>query len=96
MTCFVARLKIKSGMEDEFLRLQRELSELSRRHEPDMATYDLIKSRDEPGLYVYYAHFKDEAAFQLHQTTPFHDRLIPGIMACVDGAMDLKFYDFVC
>ena len=27
--------------------------------------------------------------------TDFHDRLIPPIMECVDGEMDLQFYDFV-
>ena len=38
--------------------------------------------------------FKDEAAFQDHQTSPFHDRLVPPIMACVEGEMDLQLCDW--
>jgi quinol monooxygenase YgiN len=54
-----------------------------------------VRSRDQPDTYVVYARFKDEAAFHQHQATPFHDRLVPPILATVAGEMDLKFFDFV-
>ena len=95
MTAFIATLRIKPGQEAEFERLQQELSELTHASEPDTLVYDIIRSRDTPGLYVVYARFKDEAAFQLHQGTDFHERLVPPILATVAGEMDLKFYDFV-
>ena len=95
MTCFIATLKIKAGREAEFERLQTELSELTHAHEPDTCAYDVIRHRTDPEVYVVYARFKDEAAFQLHQSTPFHDRLVPPIIDCVDGAMDLQFFDWV-
>jgi hypothetical protein len=41
-----------------------------------------------------YGRFKDEAAFQTHQGSSFHDVLVPPIMACVDGEMDLQLYDW--
>jgi quinol monooxygenase YgiN len=41
-----------------------------------------------------YGRFKDEAAFQAHQASPFHDRLVPPILACVDGDMDLQMADW--
>jgi quinol monooxygenase YgiN len=93
-TTFIATLKVKAGMEAEFERLQKELSELTHAQEPDTPVYDVIKHRELPRTYVVYARFKDEAAFQYHQKTPFHDRLVPPILACVDGAMDLQFYDW--
>ena len=68
MTCFIATLKIKPGHEAEFERLQAELSQLTHESEPDTMVYDIIRSRDTPDTYVVYARFKDEAAFQLHQT----------------------------
>ena len=95
MTTFIATLRIKKGREAEFERLQQELSELTHAQEPDTHVYDVIRHRSDPSMYVVYARFKDEAAFQLHQATPFHDRLVPPIMDCVDGGMDLQFYDHV-
>jgi len=95
MTCFIATLKVKPGREADFERLQKELSDLTHQSEPGTAVYDVIRHRNEPGVYVVYARFKDEAAFQFHQTTPFHDRLVPPIMETLDGEMDLQFYDWV-
>ena len=95
MTCFTARLKVKPGREADFEKVQQELSKLTHEHEPDTYVYDVIRHRSEPGVYVVYARFKDEAAFQFHQTTPFHDRLVPPIMDTLAGDMDLQFFDWV-
>jgi quinol monooxygenase YgiN len=93
-TTFIATLGIKQGKEAEFERLQKELSDLTHANEPGTLVYDVIKSRDEPRKYVVYARFQDEAAFQAHQASTFHDRLVPPIMACVEGDMDLKMLDW--
>lgn len=95
MTAFIATLRIKPGQEAEFERLQQELSELTHASEPDTLVYDILRARDTPDTYVVYARFKDEAAFEHHQTTAFHERLVPPILATVAGEMDLKFYEFV-
>jgi quinol monooxygenase YgiN len=95
MTCFIATLRIKKGWEAEFERLQQELSALTHEQEPDTRVYDVVRDRTDRSVYIVYARFKDEAAFQLHQATPFHARLVPPILDCVDGEMDLKFYDWV-
>jgi len=94
MTCFIARLKVKPGREADFERLQQELSELTHQHEPDTLSYDVIRHRTESGVYVVYARFKDEAAFQQHQTTSFHERLVPPIVETLAGEMDLQFFDW--
>lgn len=95
MTCFIARLKVKPGREADFERLQQELSQLTHEKEPDTYSYDVIRHRTEPGVYVVYARFKDEAAFEAHQTTSFHDRLVPPIVDTLAGDMDLQFFDWI-
>jgi len=93
-TTFIATLVIKPGMEAEFERLQRELSELTHESEPGTRVYDVLKSRTKPRTYVVYGRFQDEAAFTLHMESPFHHRLVPPIMACVEGEMDLHMCDW--
>jgi quinol monooxygenase YgiN len=93
-TTFIATLVIKKGCEVEFEHLQKELSELTHANEPGTLVYDVIKDRNKPRTYVVYGRFKDEAAFQAHQASPFHDRLVPPIMACVEGDMDLQMLDW--
>jgi len=93
-TTFIATLKVKEGRESEFERLQKELSELTHDGEPGTLVYDVIKSRGKPRTYVVYGRFKDEAAFQVHQASPSHERLVPPIMDCVEGEMDLQLLDW--
>ena len=59
-----------------------------------MLVYDVIKHREKPGTYVVYGRFRDNAAFELHMKAEFHERLVPPIIDCVDGAMDLQLYDW--
>ncbi len=93
-TTFIATLNVKPGREAEFERLQKELSELTHKHEPDVLVYDVIRHREKPSTYVVYARFRDQAAFDFHMKSEFHDRLVPPILATVDGAMDLQFFDW--
>ena len=93
-TTFIATLVIKAGKEAEFERLQKELSQLTHAKEPGTVVYDVLKSRTKPRTYVVYGRFKDEASFQDHQTSGFHDSLVPPIMACVEGDMDLHLCDW--
>jgi quinol monooxygenase YgiN len=93
-TTFIATLVIKVGREAEFEGLQRELSELSHREEPDLVVYDVIKHRTKPRTYVVYGRWKSEAAFQAHMSAASHDRLVPPILDCVEGEMDLQMFDW--
>ena len=98
MTTFFAVLKVKPGKVQDFERLQQELSKLTHDTEPDTIVYDVVRHREKPGVYAVYARFKDAAAFEYHQKTPFHERLVPPIFECLDGGADgmtLDFYDWV-
>ena len=95
MTAFIARLKVNDNKADTFEKLQTELSELAHAQEPDLFVYDVLKSRDNPGVYVVYARFKDEQAFDHHMNIDFHDRLVPPILECLDEEMLLEMFDYV-
>jgi len=94
-TTFIAKLVVKPDKAAEFERLQSELSALSHEREPGLAVYDVIKHRTEPSTYVVYARFKTEQDFQAHMKIDFHERLVPGILACLSKEMDLQFFDWV-
>ena len=55
----------------------------------------LIRSRDDPNTYYCVATFTDEAAFEYHMATDFHDRIVPDIVDCLAEEMDLSFYDII-
>ena len=95
MSTFIARLVVKAGKEAEFERLQRELSQLTHAQEPDTFVYDVLRHSEQPRTYVVYARFKDEAAFQYHQATPFHERLVPPIVECLEKPFDIEFFEHV-
>ncbi len=96
MTVFIAKLVVAEGRGGDFERLQTELSELTHANEPDTLVYDVLRASDSPGSYIVYARFKDQAAFDLHQGTDFHTRLVPPILDCLgDAEMELTFYDFI-
>jgi quinol monooxygenase YgiN len=92
-TTFIAKLVVKKGQEAELERLQTELAAITKKSEPDCLVYDFIRHRSEPQTYVVYARFKDEAAFQAHMKAPFHDSLVPPILASLAKEMDLQFFD---
>lgn len=95
MSTFIAKLVVKEGKENDFENLQAELSKLTHDTEPDTLVYDVIRHKEEPRTYIVYARFKDEDAFQYHQKTDFHERLVPPILECLDGEMDLQFFDWI-
>lgn len=95
MTAFVAKLVVKPEKRKEFERLQTELRVLTHRHEPEAPVYELLRSRDDTNVYYCVATFTGEGAFQHHMKIDFHDRLVPGILACLAEEMDLKFFDVV-
>jgi quinol monooxygenase YgiN len=93
-TTFIATLVVKPEKCAEFERLQEELSGLTHAHEPGTLVYDVIRHRAKPNTYVVYSRFADDAAFEAHQKTPFHDRLVPPILDCLAEPMDLQFFDW--
>jgi quinol monooxygenase YgiN len=95
MIVFVASLQVAAGREQDFERLQTELSEISHEQEPGLLVYDVIRHTETTGSYVVYARFADQSAFDFHQQADYHQRLVPAILDCVEGEMDLQFFEWV-
>jgi quinol monooxygenase YgiN len=95
MTCLIIRLTVKPGREPDFERLEREFSSLALEREPGTVVYDVLRQRTDPGDYVVYARFKDEAAYKAHQATEHYRRLIPQILDALGEEMDLQFFDWI-
>lgn len=95
MMAFIAKLKVNPDLREQFEKSQVELSDLTHQHEPDTYVYDLLRSQDDPDTYICYARFKDQAAFDHHMQTEFHDRLVPPILEALSEEMELTFYDHV-
>jgi quinol monooxygenase YgiN len=95
MIVFVASLQVAAGREQDFEHLQTELSEISHEQEPGLLVYDVIRHTETSGNYVVYARFADQSAFDFHQQADYHQRLVPAILDCVEGEMDLQFFEWV-
>lgn len=93
MMSFIATLNVKPERVEEFETLQAKLAKLAYEHEPDLISYHVIRQREADNVYVVYGAFKDQAAFDYHMGIDFHDELVPPILDCVSGEMDLKLYD---
>jgi len=95
MLVFIATLKVAKGKEADFERLQSELSEIAHATEPCLLVYDVIRHAEKSGVYAVYARFRDKEAFEFHHNADFHQRLVPPILECVEGEMDLQFFEWV-
>lgn len=95
MISFIATLNVKEGREADFEAHQAELARLTHEQEPDVLVYDVIRHQEQARHYVVYARFKDQEAFDAHMAIDFHDRLVPLILDCVDGEMDLQFFNSI-
>lgn len=95
MMGFVAKLTVKPEAKAEFEKLQIELRRLTYENEPGTPVYEMLRSQEEPNVYLVVATFKDKEAFEFHQKTSFHDAMVPPILAALSKDMELSFYDVI-
>jgi quinol monooxygenase YgiN len=95
MMGFIAKLTVKPEARTAFEQAQIELRRLTYENEPDTPVYEMLQSREDPNVYMVVATFKDQAAFELHQKTSFHEALVPPILAALSKDMELSFYDVI-
>ncbi|MGF1544919.1 MAG: putative quinol monooxygenase [Parvularculaceae bacterium] len=95
MIGFSARLVVRPERAEEFEKLQIELRELTYANEPGTPFYEVVKAAGDEATYMCIATFKDQAAFDFHMQTDFHDRIAPKILDCLAEEMDLTMFDVV-
>jgi quinol monooxygenase YgiN len=89
----VKRVVVNEGQEETFLKLFRTLKTEMARHEPGNVYYDLYRSRKALRTYVVTERYRDEAAFQSHQTSAYGQPLFQQMRAII--AIDVEYYDSV-
>jgi quinol monooxygenase YgiN len=83
---------VRDGHEQEFESLFRELREAIREGEPDCLYYSLLKSRTNPRAYIVEEQYRDEAAFNLHQASPYGKTYFPKIRAILES-IQVEYFD---
>ena len=93
MMTFLARMKVKEGREEDFVRLANALTEKVRASEPDTTAYEFFRLRDEPRAFAVYEQFVSEAAEEAHRNTPHFNEIAPELIDCIDGTYVREFLD---
>jgi quinol monooxygenase YgiN len=83
---------VQDGHEQEFQSLFRELREAIREGEPDCLYYSLLKSRTNPRAYIVEEQYRDEAAFDRHQSSEYGKTYFPKIRAILES-IEVEYFD---
>ncbi|MGI9229217.1 MAG: putative quinol monooxygenase [Gammaproteobacteria bacterium] len=93
MLTFVARMKVKAGKEQEFIRLAKELTGEVLEHEPDTKLYCFYRLREEDRGFAVIESFTDDAAEEAHRNTAHFNQLAPALIDCLDGDYVREYLD---
>ncbi len=93
MMTFLAKMTVKEGREDDFVRLAKALTEKVHANEPETLAYEFYKLCDEERGYAVYEKFSSEAAEQAHQNTPHFAEIAPDLIDCIDGTYVRTYLD---
>lgn len=93
MMTFLAKMKVKEGREEEFIRLAKELTEKVHANEPETVAYEFYRLRDEERGYAVYEKFTSEEAEQAHQNTEHFAAIAPALIECIDGTYVRTYLD---
>ena len=93
MLTFLARMKVKEGKEEDFIRLAKALTEKVVALEPETVAYDFFKLRDEERGYAVYESFTSEEAEEAHRNTAHFAAIAPDLVECIDGTYVREFLD---
>ncbi len=93
MMTFLAKMKVKDGREEEFVRLAKELTDKVHANEPETLAYEFYRLRDEERGYAVYEKFSSEEAEQAHQNTAHFAEIAPALIDCIDGTYVRTYLD---
>jgi autoinducer 2-degrading protein len=81
---FLARMTVKEGREEEFIRLAREMERQVQANEPDTLYYRFFRLRG-PREFAVMESFADEAAEELHMNSSYLQEMAPSLIDCMEG-----------
>jgi quinol monooxygenase YgiN len=85
---------VKEGHEQEFETLFREMRDAIREGEPDCLYYSLLKSRTKARAYIVEEQYRDQAAFDAHQSSAYGKIYFPKIRAILES-IQVEYFDVV-
>lgn len=93
MLTFIARMTVKEGKEDEYIKLAKALMEKVHANEPECRLYQFYRLRDGERRFAALEAFTDEAAEEAHRNTPWFNELAPPLLECLDGTYEREYLD---
>ena len=85
---------VKEGYEQEFETLFREMRAAIAHGAPDCLYYSLLKSRTNPSAYIVEEQYRNQAAFDAHQSSPYGKIYFPKIRAILES-INVEYFDVV-
>lgn len=85
---------VKDGHEQEFETLFREMRAAIAESEPDCLYYSLLKSRTNPCAYIVEEQYRDQAAFDTHQSSEYGKIYFPKIRAILES-IQVEYFDVI-
>lgn len=85
MISSIIRLKIRADKVAEFEPLVAQLVADVHSHEPDVATFEVRRVKDQPLTYFYFLSFENQNAFDRYSSAQYHMNMSPQAVACLDG-----------
>ncbi len=85
---------VKEGHEQEFETLFREMRAAIAHGEPDCLYYSLLKSRTNARAYIVEEQYRDQAAFDAHQSSQYGKIYFPRIRAILES-IEVEYFDVI-
>jgi len=88
----VARIKSRGGKEAEVEKTLRGLIEPTR-SEKGCINYNLHRSQEDPGLFMFYENWTSREALDQHLATPYLRDFLSRVEDLLDGPVDLQMFN---
>ncbi|MEM7612625.1 MAG: antibiotic biosynthesis monooxygenase [Pseudomonadota bacterium] len=90
---FLSRMTIHADKKEQFVQCCTELTEKVLAHEPECLYFRFYKLRDEPLGYAVFESFLNDDAEEAHMKTDYFERIVPGLVECLDGPYVREYLD---
>ncbi len=93
MVCGLKTITVKPGHEKEFEKLFAGLRAKIHEAEPGCMFYSLMKSRTNSRAYIVEEQYRDQAAWEAHQSSEYGKTYFPKMRAIID--IQVEYFDVV-
>jgi quinol monooxygenase YgiN len=95
MLTVIAKLKVKPDRAADFEAEARKMLAHVKANEPGTLTYICHRSTGDPGTYLFYEVYRDQAAFAVHGGSEAMQAFFAAMPGLLDGRPELEMYEAV-